>query len=376
MLAWGLLWWLGSGVAEIDRFASREHAVALVAAWLGLTAALLLALGHWLAFERARATTVATLPLLFALALGDAPGVSLHGGHLLAGGDTLGWLFALAVGVAALRVVEARGQLASRLLASAHATLLWVVFIFAAEECAWLVRAASEGATWRLASWLLVPAALTIALCSWRAPRVWPFARWRTAQVGPGLGVVVLVLVVVALAANFVNDGDPAPLPYVPLLNPLDLTFATVALAAILWWREMRASAGTPALDAAWIGGAGALAGFLWITMSTIRAIHHYADVPFRADAAWQSGTVQAALALVWTTAALAAMVLANRRASRGAWIAGATLLGLVVVKLFLVDLAQVSGVARIVSFMGVGLLLLLIGYVAPVPARRAEEPA
>jgi len=54
----------------------------------------------------------------------------------------------------------------------------------------------------------------------------------------------------------------------------------------------------------------------------------------------------------------------------------GAALLALVVAKLFLVDLAQVGTVERIVSFIGVGLLLLLIGYLAPVPPRRSENPS
>jgi uncharacterized membrane protein len=51
--------------------------------------------------------------------------------------------------------------------------------------------------------------------------------------------------------------------------------------------------------------------------------------------------------------------------------VAGAALLAVVVVKLFFVDLSQVGGVERIVSFMGVGVLLLVIGYVAPVPPRQ-----
>jgi uncharacterized membrane protein len=54
----------------------------------------------------------------------------------------------------------------------------------------------------------------------------------------------------------------------------------------------------------------------------------------------------------------------------RELWIAGAILLGLVIVKLFTVDLADIGTVARIVSFMGVGLLLLVIGYFAPLPPR------
>ena len=85
----------------------------------------------------------------------------------------------------------------------------------------------------------------------------------------------------------------------------------------------------------------------------------------------WGSRIVQATLALVWSVAALAAMVIANRRRYRAAWVAGAVLLAVVVAKLFFVDLSQVGGVERIVSFMGVGVLLLVIGYMAPVPPRR-----
>jgi uncharacterized membrane protein len=85
---------------------------------------------------------------------------------------------------------------------------------------------------------------------------------------------------------------------------------------------------------------------------------------------------MQAALALVWTILGIAAMVIANRRRSRAAWIGGATLLGVVVAKLLLVDFANTGTVARIVSFMGVGLLLLLVGYLAPLPPRTTGDPA
>jgi uncharacterized membrane protein len=41
---------------------------------------------------------------------------------------------------------------------------------------------------------------------------------------------------------------------------------------------------------------------------------------------------------------------------------------------LFFIDLSNVGGVERIVSFMGVGLLMLVIGYVSPVPPRAVQE--
>ena len=374
-LGWGLLWWLGAGFAEIDRFAPGAHAVALAVAWLALTAAVLLVVAPGLSFDLARLPIVALVPVLFAIAIVNGAIVSARGGHLMGGPDALAWLAALAIGVVALRVLE-RENLAQRLLAAAHVTLVWLVFALAAEEGAWLVRLASEVETWRLASWLLVPAAMTLALCKWHAPQHWPFERWRAAQVGVGAGVVVAVLVTAAVLANFVADGNPAPLPYLPILNPLDLTFAAIALATIVWWQETRAIGAARSFEVDELLGMGGVVGVLWITMSTVRVVHHFADVPFRFDAAWQSGVVQAALALVWTLTALAAMVLGNRRQSRAAWIGGATLGGLVIVKLFLVDLAHAGSIARIVSFIGVGILFLVIGYLAPVPARRTGDAA
>jgi uncharacterized membrane protein len=46
----------------------------------------------------------------------------------------------------------------------------------------------------------------------------------------------------------------------------------------------------------------------------------------------------------------------------------GAGLLGVVIAKLFLVDLSHVGTVERIISFVGVGLLMLIIGYFSPLP--------
>jgi len=43
------------------------------------------------------------------------------------------------------------------------------------------------------------------------------------------------------------------------------------------------------------------------------------------------------------------------------------------VVKLFLFDLSFVKGIERIISFIGVGVLLLLIGYFSPLPPKQEE---
>ena len=77
---------------------------------------------------------------------------------------------------------------------------------------------------------------------------------------------------------------------------------------------------------------------------------------------------VQASFSIFWSLLALCTMVIATRVRLRPLWLAGAGLMALVVVKLFFLDLptwAVSSGSSR---FMGVGLLMLMIGYFSPVP--------
>ena len=48
--------------------------------------------------------------------------------------------------------------------------------------------------------------------------------------------------------------------------------------------------------------------------------------------------------------------------------------MGIVVVKLFLIELSNSGGIARIVSFIIVGLLLLLVGWFTPVPPKAEND--
>jgi uncharacterized membrane protein len=376
LLGWALLWWLGAGVHDIERFIRPDRRVAAVVAWLALTAALLLATARGLRWTMPRGPTLAYLPALLVIAVAEGFARLGAGGHLLAGASALSWLAGLGVGVLVLHVLEReRDDDASRWpIGGVHAVLLWLVAFVAGEEAAWAVGRIADGDAWMIAALMVVPAVLVLLLAR-RSISWWPVARWPSAYHLLGAGALVGALVLGGVIANAFADGDARPLPYVPLLNPLDLALAVVALAGVAWWRATgRAAASVGVREG--VQAAAGFCGWMWLTMSTARAVHHLAGVPFTLDAGWSSSTLQAALALVWSVAALGVMVVANRRGARIAWAAGAALLGVVVVKLFLVDLAQAGTVARIVSFIGVGLLLLLIGYLAPVPPRRAEVTA
>src|SRR6185503_6827014 len=167
--------------------------------------------------------------------------------------------------------------------------------------------------------------------------------------------------------------GNPAPLPYVPLLNPLDLAQAGALLATAVWYvcvqRLALPGVRLPAAETS-IKLLGVVL-FVALNGVLLRTLHHYAGVPFSLDAMLRSVLVQAAFSLFWSLLALAAMVLATRRALRALWIVGAVLLAVVVAKLFLIDLSNTGTVERVVSFIGVGILVIVIGYFAPVPPRQ-----
>jgi uncharacterized membrane protein len=87
-----------------------------------------------------------------------------------------------------------------------------------------------------------------------------------------------------------------------------------------------------------------------------------------------KSDLTQTSLSIFWALSALAVMKWAINKMHRGVWMVGAALVGIVVVKLFTIDLANTGTVERIISFIGVGILCLVIGYLAPLP-NKPEEP-
>jgi uncharacterized membrane protein len=116
--------------------------------------------------------------------------------------------------------------------------------------------------------------------------------------------------------------------------------------------------------------------GFVLSNAVLLRGLHHWAGTPFATPDIWHSQLVQTALTVFWSVLAVTVMFQAARRGQRLAWMAGALLLGVVVLKLFLFDLSRLHGVGRIVAFLGVGVLLLAIGYFSPVPPKETQTGA
>jgi uncharacterized membrane protein len=249
-----------------------------------------------------------------------------------------------------------------------HVTGLWLLTAMVAAEAALRIDTIA-GDGWFHALWGAVPATalwLVVQYATRWPMRAAPFAY---ASIGvPGLAIFTLAWV---FFSSVLTPGDPTPIGYVPLLNPLDLA-SLLALVAVLRWHlaDQRAAWQRPVRYALGITA------FVALNAAALRAVHFLAGVPWNVDALTESLLVQAVLSLLWTATAMGLMVLAHRRTMRGWWGVGAALLAAVVVKLFFVDLSGQGTIERIVSFVGVGLLILVIGYLAPVPPSSARQPA
>lgn len=185
---------------------------------------------------------------------------------------------------------------------------------------------------------------------------------------------LIVVMWLWTFFANFTQDGGHWG--RLPLLNPLDIVQMVIYAIAALWLLRVNKLGAPVAQYRRPLQIAAGATAFVWLNSMLLRTLHHWADIPYNLDDLSASTLVQASLSVFWTVCALATMIWASRRAVRPLWFTGASLLGLTVVKLFLFDLSHVTGIGRIVSFIGIGIMLLLIGYFSPLPPKAKEADA
>jgi uncharacterized membrane protein len=366
LVTWGLFWWFAGGVNEV--VGHTQHGL-IFGALLTFVAASCLAcrlLGERLDWRLLRWPGLGLLPAMVGFALVQFLGTSLYP---TAQGGWFGWCAALGAWYLMLRRSEGEEPFLPSL---SHGVPLWLLTLLVCWELHGRIMHHLPGmSTWALCAGGAVPALAVLLLSRYHERLPWPVAGHRCLY----LGVGALPLAAVAggwLLLSLTNGGNPWPLPYLPLVNPLDATTLLVLISLIGYYRTLefelpQLPAYLPRREATM---ALATAGFLWGNAMLLRTVHHWHGIPYTFAALFASLFVQTTISILWSLLALVLMVLATRHRLRTLWLAGGGLLGVVVAKLFLVDLAGHGSVARIVSFVVVGLLLLLIGWFAPVPPR------
>jgi len=369
-LLWGLLWWFVAGAREIDdQIISTYEPLAMIV-FVVFSAVTAQWLSQKLNWSQMGFPALGLLPVLYCL----FPFVLFENEHPFGDWNALSWAIAISAHYWILKQHDEQQTTYTKWL---HITGFWLITLLLTAEAAWQVDDVIRGAdTWWLAMTGLVPLMLMMWMHRHGPMISWPVVRHQylyqvTALVPMGIAIWAWFIL-----GNLFSDGDAKPLSYAPFLNPLDLVLALQILALVYWqrmplsiedWGERRWRFDSSQLLLA-------LSVFLWLNTMWLRLAHHAWGVDFDVLDMTQSRLVQAGVAILWGVTGLSCMILGARKHIRNIWIAGAVVMAAVVVKLFMFDLANTGTVERIVSFMSVGILLLVVGYFAPVPPAESEE--
>lgn len=364
---WGVAWWLLGGLREIDRFLpSAAYGASL--GFVALTAALL----AWLSLKREWrwplliATYLPTICTVFALA--GAAGLA----HPFAQWGVVGWVLLVAAHFWVLRLGESRNIPGLDLF---HAGATCVFTLILAWEASHQIGERTTG-VWAQLPWGVVPALVVAWLGRQQLSPRWPVAAHEQAYRIYAAIPVIAAMSVWVISINLSSTGDSTWLPYLPLLNPLDVSVALCFASLAMWWSSLSERRRETLWQFDWrllIAGVAAMV-FIWLNAALIRTLHHNFGAPITAYGMSHSTLVQASLSIFWGVLGFTAMTIAARQRWRYVWIVGAALMVVVVAKLFLVDLSNVGTIARIMSFLTVGALLLVTGYLAPLPPRKVTE--
>ncbi len=312
------------------------------------------------------------LVLLFLFNLGD------HKNDLFDRGGWVAWVFhaaALSLTMWLYRKSPARRW---KFIHLSSATLLWVFAI----QCSYEIQSLFPDTIWGALPLLLFPAAMLFLVSNPRflnSETIREFAPFYAAVVAAWWAAQTLL---VLLWVNLQSPGVTDPIAYLFVLNPLDL-FSLLGLGVTLRWYLLKTSgaANQAPPDSREQGQMFEPVFFLFmialfsvVNMSIARLLHHSFGVAWYWDVMYESMAVQMTYSIVWGVAGLCLTIAGNAYRLRQVWVAGAFLLGLAVFKLFFIDLSNTQTVLRIVTFVAIGILLLLVGYFAPVPPENRKE--
>lgn len=290
------------------------------------------------------------------------------------GWDYLIWAGIFIAHLSLLKRAQPRLTITNPFLLAMHALSCWFfVSLLVVQSHGVVAQLSLQENAWTAMAWL-APALFSILLIlQQRQPKAWPWRELRDFYQQIVAWPIAMFSLCWFFYTTLTHDGNSQPLPFISLLNPLELGQLACVATLLIWWRVLPQGWRNQAIQLKFHYGLAAT-GLLWYTSLVLRACSHYADIPYFFDDLYQAKLAQAAISVAWAAAAVVSMILANRRSYRSLWLGGAALLAVVILKLFVVELADHGGLYRIISFIVVGLLLLIVGYFAPMPGMKKTE--
>ncbi|MCF6226194.1 MAG: DUF2339 domain-containing protein [Xanthomonadales bacterium] len=366
LLIWGLLWLTVGFINQVyEHYPDRylNHAVLGFASILSIIFTFT-ALRTKPVWQHAWIVAVTLLPVMFMALLFD-----MHSNPSAAYG-WLVWPFAFATFYWLLRQLDDT-ETKLKIIPWLHTTALLLAVLLIAIEASWIIATKLQlSSGWQIIGWA-IPAVIALIIVS--KSKRWPFGQHADAYQQNAAAILAAALVLWSIGA-IISRGDAYPIAWIPVLNPADIMFGVVLMTLVNWWR--RSNKVFETLNIPTRNVQAGLAGlfFLWLNFSVFRISHHWFKVSYDFNSMFDSSLTQTTISILWALIGVIITVIASRKNLRPIWIVGGILLALVVLKLFLVDLSELGGIGRIVSFMIVGGLLTSIGYFAPLPGDENDE--
>lgn len=199
----------------------------------------------------------------------------------------------------------------------------------------------------------------------------WPFSQHEEAYHDFALPLMICVPIAWSFLQLF-SSGSSSPLPWLPIANPLDVVQIIILMGAYFWGPRLLPTIVQQLTSRQVFYGIVAY-GFLWANVELLRGLHHWVGIPWELPTIISADISQTVMALFWALCGLLVTIFASKKQDRTLWFFGGVLLVAVVLKLFLVDLSAQDTIERIVSFTGVGLLLVAVGYFSPLPPKNVD---
>ncbi|MBU0680430.1 MAG: DUF2339 domain-containing protein [Proteobacteria bacterium] len=370
LFIWGVLWWFGTGINELDQQLVSRYENHVILLFIGVSCLGMMALVPRLAWPLAAYPSLGLLPVMALVVLEN---MGWHGAssgrHLFADYGYLAW--PAVFGLLYRCFFLGRDRWPDRLLRLSHIGAFLLLVLVVASEAAWQVNAFTYGAgSWTRIVWGLIPVAFVKFIHRSQVNMYWPLSDYGREYQERASAIILSLVWVWLLAGCFFSRGSATPLPFIPVFNPLEISQLMVMLVMLVWSLGHRQFV-TGLIAGQTLATLGGVTVFIWINAVLARAIHQLRGVRFDPHHMFDSRYYQASVAILWCLISLVLMVSASRRRSRTIWFVGSGLIGVTVAKLFFVDLAQSGTIERIVSFLAVGVLLMVIGYFSPLPPLR-----
>lgn len=178
--------------------------------------------------------------------------------------------------------------------------------------------------------------------------------------------LILMIIIIFTWIGLFHASGKILLLPmWLPILNAYDFAQILLVTCIIHFFITMRIKH-----YVYWAAGFS----LIMLTLIIVRACYFYLDLSHWSLSLLLDKNIQITFTIIWTLLGFTFWIYGSKKRSHLIWNIGAALMGLVLLKLLLIDRSNLGNVTGIISFIGYGLFCLVIGYLAPQPPKEQQE--